>query len=45
MLHLDKERDVFPTVESIVVYPSAYKVRGARAGGRVVTDQVGLRET
>lgn len=38
LLHL-QEDDVFPTVESVVVYPSAYKVpRLALAGGIVVGD-------
>jgi MtfA peptidase len=38
LLHLE-EKDVFPTVESVLVYPSAYKApRVARPGGIVVDD-------
>lgn len=39
LLHLDEEEDVFPTVESIVVYPSAYKVPGVHKEGGIVSEE------
>jgi Mlc titration factor MtfA (ptsG expression regulator) len=43
LLHLDSE-DVFPTVESILVYPSAYKVpEQQRRSGGVVIDGPSVR--
>jgi Mlc titration factor MtfA (ptsG expression regulator) len=38
LLHLD-EADVFPTVESVLVYPSAYKAPAVRRPGGVVIDR------
>jgi Mlc titration factor MtfA (ptsG expression regulator) len=45
LLHLEGDA-VFPTVESVLVYPSAYKAPQARrAGGIVVEDQARLGES
>jgi Mlc titration factor MtfA (ptsG expression regulator) len=43
IIHLEKE-DVFPTVESIVIYPSAFVVPGAQRGHVVIKDQARLGE-
>jgi Mlc titration factor MtfA (ptsG expression regulator) len=39
LLHLD-ETDVFPTVESVLVYPSAYRAPNVRQPGGIVMDEV-----
>lgn len=39
LLHLDEEHDVFPTVESILVYPSAYRVPSVPRPGGIVVDE------
>jgi len=45
LLHLDEE-DVFPTVESVLVYPAPYRAPQAhRAGGIVVEDQARAGES
>jgi MtfA peptidase len=40
LLHLDGD-EVFPTVESVVVYPSAYRAPSVRRGGGVVLENQG----
>ena len=39
LLHLD-ETDVFPTVESVLVYPSAYRAPHVRQPGGIVMDEI-----
>jgi MtfA peptidase len=39
LLHLDED-DVFPTVESVLVYPSAYRVPSVMQPGGIVVDEV-----
>jgi len=39
LLHLD-EPDVFPTIESVLVYPSAYRVPSVPRPGGIVLDEV-----
>jgi MtfA peptidase len=40
LLHLDEEQDVFPTVTSVLVYPSAYRVPAEHRSGGIVVDDV-----
>jgi hypothetical protein len=40
LLHLDGETDVFPTVESVLVYPSAYLAPSVPRPGGIVVDAV-----
>jgi Mlc titration factor MtfA (ptsG expression regulator) len=40
LLHLDQEEDVFPTVTSVLVYPSAYRVPSEPAADGIVIDDV-----
>jgi MtfA peptidase len=39
LLHLSEEQDVFPTVESVLVYPSAYKAPSVPRPGGIVVDE------
>ena len=39
LLHLDEEEEVFPTVESVLVYPSAYRVPDVHRPGGIVVDE------
>ena len=39
VLHIDEEEDLFPTVESVLVYPSGYRATGVVQPGGIVVDE------